>query len=296
MSEPDCPTLLYNAKIYTFDDNATIADSILVAKGRVLAVGSHAELESLAGLPVQKRDLRGSTVLPGLVDTHPHLLHFAARQAPLVDIADARNHAQIVDRIAARAKTTPEGAWIQTTPVGEPYYFIRRSYRDLEEHELPTRHVLDRASNRHPIAIMAWEPNIPNAVAFNSLALDRLGITESTPDRVAGVFIEKDSDGQPTGRLTGVVNMVFSADEFAYQLWRKVPLPNFELVAPATRKAIAAHHRLGVTAVYENHFMQRRQIDVYRNLRDSRELKLRVATAQETDSFGSAWAQPRRGF
>ena len=289
----DRPILLYNAKIYTFADNAAVADSILLAGGRVLAVGSYADLEPLSGVHAQKRDLRGSTVLPGLVDTHPHLLHFAAKQAPLVDIADARNHSEIVDRIAARVETTPEGKWIPTTPVGEPWYFIRRSYRDLEERELPTRQVLDRASDRHPIVIMAWEPNIPNVVAFNSLALERLEITASTPDQVAGVLIEKDGDGQPTGRLSGAVNAVYSGDEFAYQLWRKVPLPDFELVKPATLKAIAEHHRLGVTAIYENHFMQRRQIDVYRCLRDAGDLKLRVATAQETDSFGSAWAQPR---
>ena len=129
MSENDRPILLYNARIYTFDDNATIADSILLANGRVLAVGSYADLESQGGVHAQKRDLHGSAVLPGLVDTHPHLLHFARKRAPLVDIADARNHSEIVDRIAARAKVTEEGKWIQTTPVGEPWYFIRRSYR-----------------------------------------------------------------------------------------------------------------------------------------------------------------------
>jgi hypothetical protein len=63
----------------------------------------------------------------------------------------------------------------------------------------------------------------------------------------------KSRSANKAGRLSGAVNSVFSADEFAYQLWRKVPLPNFEQVEPATRKAIAAHHRLGVTAVYENH-------------------------------------------
>lgn len=291
MTENDRPVLLCNAKIYTFDNDGTIADAILIANGRVVAVGSYADLEPRAGKHAEKRDLRGAVALPGLVDTHPHLLHFAARQAPLVDIADARNHGEIVDRIAQRAKTTPEGKWIQTTPVGEPWYFIRRSYRDLEERALPTRHVLDRASDRHPIAIMSWEPNIPNVVAFNSMALGQLGITKSTPDRVAGVSIEKDGDGQPTGRLSGAVNSVFSGDEFAYQMWRKVPLPSFELVKPATRKAIAEHHRLGVTAIYENHLMQRRQIDVYRGLRDAGDLNLRVATAQEADAFGTAWVQ-----
>ena len=246
-----------------------------------------------SGRLVQTLDLNGATVLPGLIDTHPHLLHFAARNAPLVDVSDAVCHDQIVDRIADRARATPAGEWIMTTPVGEAYYFIRRSYRDLAEGELPTRQVLDRATSKHPVAIMAWEPNIPNTVAFNSMALAMLGVTRELSDHMSGVTIEKDDAGEPTGRLHGAVNSVFSGDDFAYQLWRKVPRGDRALVPAATRRAIAEHHRLGVTAIYENHFMLKRDIDVFRHLRNASELQMRVMAAQETDFFGNAWAQPR---
>jgi predicted amidohydrolase YtcJ len=292
-SPADASTLIHNAKIYCFDEGDSIADSILIQAGRVAAIGRHSDLINLADGATETFDLRGATVLPGLIDTHPHLLHFAARQAPLVDISDAISHDEIVSRIAARAQTTPAGDWIMTTPVGEAWYFIRRSYKNLSEGELPTRQKLDRATSQHPVVIMAWEPNIPNTVAFNSMALARLGITRELPDQVSGVIIEKDEHGEPIGRLHGAVNSVFSNDEFAYALWRKVPAADFDLVLPATRRAIATHHRLGVTAIYENHFMQRRQIDVYRRLRNAGDLPMRVMAAQEADFFGSAWAQPR---
>ena len=292
-SPADASVLIHNAKIYCFDENDSTAESILIRAGRVAAIGRHSDLINLTDGATETFDLRGATVLPGLIDTHPHLLHFAARQAPLVDISDAISHDDIVSRIAARARTTSAGDWIMTTPVGEAWYFIRRSYKDLSEGELPTRQTLDRATNQHPVVIMAWEPNIPNTVAFNSMALSRLGVTRELPDQVSGVIIEKDEQGEPTGRLHGAVNSVFSNDEFAYELWRKVPVANFDLVLPATRRAIATHHRLGVTAIYENHFMQRRQIDVYRRLRNAGELPMRVMAAQEADFLGSAWAQPR---
>jgi hypothetical protein len=289
----DASMLIRNAKIYCFDEDGSTADSILIRGGRVAAIGRHDNLVGMIEGATETFDLRGATVLPGLIDTHPHLLHFAARQATLVDISDAISHDEIVSRIAARAQTTPVGNWIMTTPVGEAYYFIRRSYRDLVERELPTRQVLDRASNRHPVAIVAWEPNIPNVVAFNSLAMAALGITHELPDQVSGVMIEKDAAGEPTGRLHGAVNSVYSGDEFAYQLWRKVPRADRALVPSATRRAIEEHHRLGVTAIYENHMMLKRDIDVFRQLRNAGELKIRVMAAQETDFFGSAWAQPR---
>ena len=60
-------------------------------------------------------------------------MHFGALAEPLVDLADATSHDDIVERIAARAATTPTGEWIMATPVGEPHYFIRRSWRDLAE-------------------------------------------------------------------------------------------------------------------------------------------------------------------
>jgi predicted amidohydrolase YtcJ len=285
--------LFYNAKIYSFDNRDSIADAILIESGRVVALGQKDDLQHLTTKPVETLDLQGATVLPGLIDTHPHLLHFAARKAPLVDISDATSHDEIISRIADRARATPGGEWVMTTPVGEAFYFIRRSYRDLAEGELPSRQVLDRASNKHPVAIMAWEPNIPNVVAFNSMALAALGITRELPDQVSGVTIEKDEAGEPTGRLHGAVNSVYSGDDFAYQLWRKVPRADRALVPAATQRAIAEHHRLGVTAIYENHMMLKRDIDVFRQLRNAGELKMRVAAAQETDFFGSAWAQPR---
>jgi predicted amidohydrolase YtcJ len=287
--------LLHNARIYCFDNRDSIADAILIDSGRIVALGQKADLERhLTTKPVETLDLQGATVLPGLIDTHPHLLHFAARKAPLVDISDATSHDEIISRIADRARATPAGEWVMTTPVGEAFYFIRRSYRDLAEGELPSRQVLDRASNRHPVAIMAWEPNIPNVVAFNSMALAAVGITRELPDQVSGVTIEKDGAGEPTGRLHGSVNSVYSGDDFAYQLWRKVPRADRALVPAATRRAIAEHHRLGVTAIYENHMMLKRDIDVFRQLRNAGELKMRVVAAQETDFFGSAWAQPRK--
>src|SRR5260221_13359879 len=91
-SPADASTLIHNARIYCFDDDDSTADSILIHACRVGAVGRHSDLIGLTDGATQTLDLRGATVLPGLIDTHPHLLHFAARQATLVDISDAISH------------------------------------------------------------------------------------------------------------------------------------------------------------------------------------------------------------
>ena len=60
-------------------------DSILIRAGRVAAIGCYNDLIGLTEGATETFDLHGATVLPGLIDTHPQPLHFAARQAPLVE-------------------------------------------------------------------------------------------------------------------------------------------------------------------------------------------------------------------
>ncbi len=293
MTEAAGPLLIVGGTVYTFDAADTVAQGILIEGGRVRAVGSAKDLRALAPRGTRTIDVGGATIFPGLIDTHPHLLHFGSLKEPLVDILDARNHDDIVSRIAERAKSTPAGTWIMTTPVGEPHYFIRRSARDLAEGELPTRAVLDKATRRHPVVIQAWAPSLPNTIAFNSLALERLGLTRETPDRVGNVSIEKDASGEPTGRLHGSVTNYYSNDSFANELWLKIPFLQYEYLVPGTKRAISAYHSLGVTAVYENHMMDRKLIDAYRKLRRDDELRLRVLASQEAESYGMPWSRPR---
>ncbi|HLI13787.1 MAG TPA: amidohydrolase family protein [Alphaproteobacteria bacterium] len=293
MAETAGPILIIGDKIYTFDAADSVAEAILIDGGRVQRIGSANDLRASAPRGTRIIDKRGATIFPGLIDTHPHLLHFGSLAEPLVDLLDARSHNDIVSRIAERAKTTPPGEWIMTTPVGEPHYFIRRSYKDLAEGELPDRAVLDKATRRHPVVIQAWAPSLPNTIAFNSMALERLGLTRETPDRMSNVTIEKDELGEPTGRLHGSVTNYYSNDPFANELWLKIPFLRYEYLVPGTKHAISAYHRLGVTTVYENHMMDRKLIDAYRELRRDNALGIRVMASQEAESYGMPWSRPR---
>jgi predicted amidohydrolase YtcJ len=286
-------TALYTGgRVLVLDGAMAPGEALVVRDGRVAGVGSRADMARLAGPGAERVDLRGTTVMPGLIDTHPHVLHFGAFSHPLVDIADVRSHDDIVARVRARAETTPPGKWIMTTPVGEPHYFLRRSYRDLAEGRLPDRHVLDRATRAHPIFIQAWAPVIPNVCAFNSAALERLRISRATPDQVERVWIEKDGSGEPTGILRGSVNNYYTNDPFMNELLRQMPLLQPEAVLPGTRKAMAEYNRMGVTTVYEGHAMGQAEIGAYQALRAENALTLRVLTTLEAESYGLPWTRP----
>jgi predicted amidohydrolase YtcJ len=282
-------TLYAGGRVLALDGVTPPAEAVVVRDGRVAGVGSASDMRAVAGPGAEAVALRGATVMPGLIDTHPHLIHFGAFSHPLVDLSDATSHADIVARLRAKAAVTPPGAWIMATPIGEPHYFLRRSFRDLAEGALPDRHVLDTGSRDHPIFIQAWAPVIPNVCAFNSAGLAAIGIDRETPARVDDVWIERDADGAPSGILRGSVNNYYTNDPFMNSLLGQLPMLQADAILPGAAAAMAAYNRLGVTTVYEGHAMGAGEIGAYRALRAENALTVRVLTALEAESYGLPW-------
>lgn len=274
-------TLIRSSKILTFDETVPVAEAVLIEDGLIREVGTFAEL---AQGDVQIMDAGDAVVMPGLIDTHPHVMHFGALRGGLVDLSDAVDHADIVERIRARAAETPAGEWIFCTPVGEAHYFIRRSWRDLAERRLPDRHVLDRATSAHPVLIQAWAPRTPNIVAFNSAGLRAVGLTDFIPDQVCDVEIDKDEDGRLTGILRGPVNNYYTYDPFWGQILLKLPPLNPAHAIPGVVEEMARFSANGVTTLYEGHAMEPVHLAGYQQLRAAGMLTMRVQATHDVES------------
>lgn len=277
-------TLITGGRVLTMDPDRPEAEAVVLSGGRVLAVGDRREMEDLAGTGAERVDAGGGVVMPGLVDTHPHVMHFGMLAGGLVDLTDAVDHADIVARIRAKATTTPAGEWIMCTPVGEPHYFIRRNEKDLLERRLPDRWVLDAATSEHPVMIQAWAPRMPNVVAFNSAGLRKLGITAFIPDQVCDVQIEKTDTGDLTGILRGPVTNYYTYDPFWGQILTKLPPPQLETAAAGTLAEMARFTAQGVTTAYEGHAMEPEHLGLYRHLRESGALTMRVLATLDVES------------
>lgn len=278
-------TVLTGGTIVTCDAAGTVAEAIAIDAGRIVAVGAADDMPGCA----RSVDLDGATVLPGLIDTHPHVMHFGVLAYPLVNLADAVDHDDVVLRIATRAESVPDGEWVMATPVGEPHYFIRRSWRDLREGRLPGREVLDRATDRHPVLIQAWAPTTPNVLALNSAGLEALGVTAELPDHVGNVTIHKDAAGRPNGILSGAVNNYYSNEPFTEELMRKLPLLDPGVIGPGAEAAMRAYNAMGVTCAYEGHAVDFPLIAAYQWLRSEDRLSLRVLCCPEAQPYGTPW-------
>ncbi|HYO84724.1 MAG TPA: amidohydrolase family protein, partial [Bryobacteraceae bacterium] len=158
--------ILHNGRIITADARFTVAEAIAVKGERILAVGANADVLRHKTSGTEVIDLRGSTVLPGLTDSHVHALG-AGLSEHTKPLPQLRSYADVQRWLREQAAVTPKGEWIVV-----PRTFPTR----LAEMRMPTKEVLD-VLHEHPVMFDA-----SYVVIANSLALRASGITRDTPN------------------------------------------------------------------------------------------------------------------
>ena len=282
MADASPDTLIHGGPIVTQNRGRETHESRVFGNGKVIATGSLDDMRSATGTGARTLDLGGATVVLGLIDNHPHFMHYGGFDTISLQIYDARDHADVFARIRARAAATPKGSWIFTTPIGEPHYFIRRSYEDLPEGRLPNRWELDTAAPDHPVVIQAFAPVTPNICAMNSLALKLLGFNSSLPDEVEDVFPEKSADGQLTGIFRGRVSSYYNSSMFwLARVMGMTPMPDESVWYRGGLLGQCRAARRGVTSAYEAHAMDANHLAAYQRMRDDGVLTMRVMGALE---------------
>jgi predicted amidohydrolase YtcJ len=228
------------------------ARAIAVRGGRIVAVGSDAEIEKLKGKHTQVVDLGRHFVMPGFNDAHVHLA-YAGFEKLNVDLAGVRSLAEMQERIAARAKTTPAGEWL----IGRGW-----DHTLWPGQELPIREEIDRVTGDHPAVFTRVDGHI--AVA-NSAALKFAGITASTPDPEGGK-IDRYPGGEPAGILRETAKD---------NLLAKVPPPSQAQRRRALELALADAAQSGITSVQDNSVWE--DFLILEDLEDEGKLTLRIA-------------------
>ena len=255
--------VLHNGKIVTLDRNSTIAESIAIARDRIVAVGSNAAIAAFSAPSTRAIDLRGKTVIPGLIDSHAHMDREGLKTV-FPSLGRVRSIQDIQDRIAELARQKAPGEWIVTMPIGDPpFYFDVPDI--LAEKRWPTRKELDRAAPNNPVFIRSiwgfWRSTPPLVACANTEALKRAGITRDTVSPIPELTIEKDANGDPTG--------VFIEDGMqptAELIWFRKPT-EFSRADRARGIPIAAkaYHAFGTTSVFEGHGVANEVIRAYKD-------------------------------
>ena len=104
--------ILHNGKIVTVDDRFTIAQAIAIKGERVMATGKNGEIAKLAGSGTRKIDLKGRTVIPGLIDNHAHFMRAAEYWHQEIRLDGVTSRKQALEMIARKAKESKPGEWV----------------------------------------------------------------------------------------------------------------------------------------------------------------------------------------
>jgi hypothetical protein len=224
-------TILVNGKILTVDAQSSVREALAVRDGRIVALGTTADMRKLAGPQSRVIDLQGRTVIPGLIDSHLHAVRAALSFTTEVNWIGVRTLEEALGRVKAAARTMKPGSWLIVAGGWNQQQF--------KENRRPTQAELVAVAPENPVYIQlgyAWAMMTP-------LAHQALGIT-SEADLPAGGRFERDANGALTGAVTGAQPAIVG-------LFDTLPRPTFDEQVQGTKAFFRELNRLGITGVID---------------------------------------------
>lgn len=262
--------IIHHARVRTMAPDAGVSEhtAIAVDDGRIVAVGSDAEILAMEGDALEVVDARGATLTPGLIDSHLHPV-WGAELTVGVDLGGLTDIEDVRRALAADAEGRAEGEWVRGWNL---------DYKVFNSRGLDGRirgDLFDEAVGGRPLALVCYDlhTGVGNAAAFSAAGIDG---TERFDDASAVVV---DDSGAPTGELREIPAYMMLLD--------RVPGADTETVARRTRDELARMAAAGVTGAA---------------VMDGRESTLDVLDAIEHDLGGlpvrlhiAMWHQPGDG-
>ena len=230
--QPAPDLVLLNGKIVTVDDRFAIAQAVAVRGDRVVAVGTTEEITHLAGPGTRRIDLRGRTVIPGLIDNHMHLLRAATTWSRELRFDGVDSRRAAIELLRARTKAVGPGQWI--------YNIGGWTHAQFADEPKPfTREELDQIAPANPVALQESYYQI----FLNSQALHTLGIDAQTPDPQGFVkgSIVRDQAGRPTGVIQGDIAATRAVTS-------RLPRVAADQLEASSRALVKDMNRAGLTA------------------------------------------------
>lgn len=185
--------VITNGKVVTVEAGAPEAQAVASSGGKILAVGTNAEIQKLVGPNTQVIDVKGQLVVPGFIEGHGHFTGIGTAELGL-KLMSTKSWDEIVAMVAERVKTAKPGEWIY----GRGWHQEKWNARpDPHVEGFPTHASLSKVSPNNPVVLTHASGH---ASFVNAKALELSGITAATKDPEGGDLI-RDAAGNPTGLL-----------------------------------------------------------------------------------------------
>ena len=255
--QPPADQILTNGKIITVDDRFTIAQAVAIRGDRIVAAGTNQEITRLAGPDTKRIDLKGKSVIPGLIDNHAHLMRGGETWTSEVRLDGVESRKQSVEMFRAKVKTLAPGEWLFT--LGG---WSRDQFTD--DKKPFTREELDQIAPNNPAALQeAFGSKLPPGVIhLNSRAIQTIGI-----DKMTDKWIERDAAGKPTGLV--------EQEDGVRVVAGKIPAASREKIEASERGMIRDLNQAGLTA-FGNPGCPEDLLELYRHWEKQGQLNIRA--------------------
>ncbi|MFD8756180.1 amidohydrolase [Kitasatospora sp. NPDC059577] len=222
-----------NAKIHTGDARRPSAGALAVRDGLITAVGDDADVAPLIGPATTVVDALGRRVVPGLNDSHLHVIRGGLNYVLELRWDGVTSLRQGLAMLREQAARTPAGQWVRVVGGWSAEQFAER--------RLPTPAELNEAAPDTPVFVL----HLYQSAILNRAALQAAGFTRDTPDPKGGRIV-RGRGGEPTGML-----LAAPAALILYSTLAKAPA-----LAPEERKASTRHflrelNRFGLTSAID---------------------------------------------
>ena len=249
-AQPDL--LLVQARVVTMDPASPSAQAIAIAGGRITWVGTDAEAQRLFHSVKNTIDLRGATVMPGIIDAHTHLLELG-KSLRRLNLKDVATEEEAVARVRERAASARPGDWILGWGWDEGKWAAR----------YPDNDALSRAAPENPVYLVGLHGF---AAWANKKALLIAGVSGATKDPENGRIFRDEKTMEPTGILLNRAQELVESH---------VPPMSLEQAKKAIELAAQECVRNGITSVQEAR-VSAIMIQAYRELLREGRLPLRI--------------------
>lgn len=191
--QPVADTLLIDGRILTLDAAQPRVEALAIREGRILALGTTAELRALVGGETTVIDLDGAFAMPGFIEGHGHFIGLGQARM-LLDLRGAQSFEAMVEQIAEAVREARPGEWI----LGRGWHQERWASSELPRYDgVPAHGPLSAVSPDHPVLLVHASGH---AVFANAAALAVAGIDRDSEDPPGGTIV-RDDRGEPTGFL-----------------------------------------------------------------------------------------------
>jgi predicted amidohydrolase YtcJ len=184
---PQPDLLILNAHVVTMNPKQPSAEAMAIQGRHIFWVGTTAEAQKFLSGPAHKMDLRGATVLPGIIDAHTHLLALGQSLLKL-NLKGVTTEQEAILQVKQKVAAAPANEWIQGWGWDEGEWASR----------YPNNAALSAASPQNPVFLVGLHGF---AAWANERALEIAGITKETKDPENGKILRDEKTGEPTGIL-----------------------------------------------------------------------------------------------